>query len=133
MAQIRALRDEGVAPSRIVIGHLAVAPGLLDRVLTLADIGVYLGVDAIGYSFDKLDDRDRAAMVKALIDRGYLNQITLSLDMMRRSFLKCRGGHGYGYLLRTFVPMLKEAAVTDDQIHQMLVRTPRDVLTIRQP
>ena len=129
MEQIRVLTEEGVRPERIVIGHVAVAHGLLDRVMRIADTGVYLGIDCIGYVLGDWDDADRADMVKALIDRGYLHQITLSQDMMRRSFLKCRGGHGYSHLLDTFVPMLQERGVTAEEIRTMLVGTPKRVLT----
>jgi phosphotriesterase-related protein len=129
MEQIRVLTEEGVGPDRVVIGHLGVAHGLLDRVAKIADAGVYLGIDCIGYVLDDWDDADRADMVKALIDRGYLRQITISQDMLRRSFLKCRGGHGYTHILDTFAPMLQERGVTTEEIDTMLVDTPRRVLT----
>ena len=128
MAMIKVLTEEGVQPRRIVIGHLAVAHGLRDRVARIADRGVFLGIDAIGYQLEDFADPDRAAMVKFLIDKGYLSQITIAQDMMRKSFLKEFGGHGYDYLLRSFVPMLREAGVTDGQIHTMLVDTPGAVL-----
>ena len=129
MEMIRVLTEEGVQPDRIVIGHLAVGYGLLDRVLRIADTGVYLGIDTIGYVVGEWEDANRASMVKALIERGYLSQITLSQDMMRRAFFKCCGGHGYSHLLKTFVPMLQERGVTAHEVHTMLVGTPRRVLT----
>lgn len=130
-AMITILTEEGVSADRIVIGHLAVAHGLLDRVLRVADAGVFLGIDAIGYQIGDFGDPDRAVLVRTLADRGYLRQITLSLDMMRKSFLKRFGGHGYGHLLTTFVPMLKAQGLSESQIHTMLVETPRRVLSGR--
>ena len=127
--QVRLLTDEDVSPDRIVIGHVGVAPGLEDLNRQLADLGVNLGIDAIGY--DELvdfQDPDKVALVKRLIDLGHLGQITISLDMMRKYLLKHEGGHGYGYLLEEFVPMLLEAGVTPEQVEVMLVENPKRIL-----
>ncbi len=129
LEQIRALAEEGVCPDRIVIGHLAVTRGILDQVLRIADIGVFLGIDTVGYCSEQYDDDDRADEVKALIARGYLRQITLAQDMIRKTFLKRNGGHGYDHLLRAVLPRLKERGGAEEQIRVMLVETPRRVLT----
>jgi len=129
LEQIKVFREEGVRSDRILIGHLAVAPGLFDLVLRIAETGVYLGVDAIGYSTDEWVDTDRADEVRALIDHGFLTRITLSQDMMRHSFLKSAGGFGYCHLLNDFLPLLRERGVTEDQIRLMLVDTPRRLLS----
>ncbi len=46
------------------------------------------------------------------------------LEKRNHSHLKYTGGKGYGYLLETFVPLLKERGVTDEQIYQMMVVNP---------
>ncbi len=131
--QVRLLTDEGVQPDKIVIGHLAVQPGLEETNRGLADLGVNLGIDAIGYGeadgFHDFHDEDRAALAKKLIDWGYLEQITISQDLMRTYHLKSHGGHGYGYLLEKFVPMLHQLGVTAEQIQVLLVDNPRRILT----
>ncbi len=128
--QVRLLTDEGVPPDKIVIGHLGVQHGLEDINRRLADLGVNLGIDAIGYDeLGDFQDKDRAALVKRLIDLGYLRQITISQDMMRRYHLKHEGGHGYGYLLEKFVPMLLAVGVTEKQVQVLLMDNPRRILT----
>jgi len=102
-------------------------------------VGVNLGIDCIGYDepgplpgtegFQDFHDEDRAALTKKLIDWGYLEQITISQDMTRTYHLKSHGGHGYGYLLEKFVPMLQQLGVTAEQIQVLLVDNPRRILT----
>lgn len=47
LEQIDVLTQNGVPPEKIIIGHLAVQKGTLDRVLKIADKGVYIGIDTI--------------------------------------------------------------------------------------
>ena len=127
--QIKTLTDEGVKPDRILIGHLACSRECkVEKISKVADTGVYLGIDTIGYTFDNFNDDNRADIVKRLIDKGYLRQITISQDMMRVSLLKRFGGIGYGYMLNVFIPMLKERGITEDEINVMLVQTPYKIL-----
>jgi phosphotriesterase-related protein len=141
LKQIQTLEDEGARADRIVIGHLAVRGGTMDQAIRIADQGVFLGIDTIGYSNEmykaycpeKYDAEDQANMVKDLIERGYLRQITLAQDMLRKSFLKRNDGHGYDHLLRSFLPLLKERGVTDEEIRVMLVENPRRVLAGDEP
>jgi len=76
-----------------------------------------------------MKDPDRARLVKALIDKGYLERITISEDLIRRLYLKCYRGHGYDYLLRHFVPMLEAAGVTSDEIDTILIKNPRRIFS----
>ena len=39
------------------------------------------------------------------------------------------GGHGYDYLLRTFVPLLQEEGLSEAEVRTILVDNPRRVLT----
>ncbi len=125
---IRVLTEEGVEPGRILIGHLAVIHGLMDRIYAIADKGAMLGLDCVAFVMGDFDDHSRAEMVKDLIAHGYINQITIALDMMRTYFLKRFGGNGYGYLINGFVDILKEHGITQDQINTLLIDNPRRLL-----
>jgi len=129
-AQIDVLTRNGVPPGKIVIGHLAVDPAGKERLFAAADTGVYLGIDAIGYWYERLvavKDPEKARWVRELIDRGHLRQITISQDLIRKLQLKHYHGDGYDYLLRRFVPMLEAAGVSADDIRTMLVDNPRRI------
>lgn len=130
--QIDILTRNGVPPSKIIIGHLAVDDTVKDHVLKIADKGVYIGVDAIGYEYEAvlvMKDRDKARFVKELIDRGFLRHISMSQDLLRKLLLKHYHGIGYDYLLTRFVPMLLEAGVRQDEIETILVQNPRDIFS----
>ena len=45
--------------------------------------------------------------------------------------LKAYGGGGFGYLLREFLPRLREQGVTEDQITTILVENPRRLFSSR--
>ena len=47
--------------------------------------------------------------------------------------LATHGGKGYGYLLNTFVPLLRERGVTEAQVSLMLVENPARVFARTPP
>jgi len=127
--QIRLLRAEGVPVERIVIGHVGERRGAAD-VLAIAETGVFVQVDHVGrrVSAGMISDAQRAANVAQLVRAGRVRQVTLSMDICGNSQMHAHDGHGYDHLLRTFVPLLREAGVNDGDIHTMLVDNPRRIL-----
>jgi len=133
-AQIDVLTRNGVPANKIIIGHLAVQPEaeVKDRIFAIADKGVYLGFDCIGYWYEDvvpLKDPERAQWVKDFIDRGHLRQITLAQDIARKLLQKHYHGNGYEHLLKNFVPMLKAVGVSDQEIQTILVENPRRIFS----
>ncbi len=132
-AQIDILTRNGVPPRKIIIGHLAVDPAGKERLFAAAERGVCLGIDCIGFWYEKLvalKDPEKARWVKELIDRGHLRQITISQDLIRKLQLKHYHGNGYDFLLRQFVPMLEAAGVSGEDIRIMLVDNPRQLFEV---
>jgi phosphotriesterase-related protein len=126
LEQIAMLREFGADMDKVIIGHLGDRIGV-KHLLPIAAEGVYLEVDNIGYT-DYQPEWVRADNVAALCKEGFSEKVLLSEDICLLSHLKYQGGKGYGYLLETFVPMLRERSVSDEQIHQMLVENPARVL-----
>ncbi|MDA2926568.1 hypothetical protein MYX78_04940 [Acidobacteria bacterium AH-259-G07] len=133
LEQIALLEEEGVAPQRIAISHLG------DRfeqefLLPIADKGVYMSIDNIGYQGEGYpDDEVRAKNVAFLIQHGYLDQVLLSMDIGSKEFLLSYRGHGFAYLIEEFLPRLRKMGVTEEQIHRMTVENPARALTIETP
>lgn len=128
--QIDILTRNGVPPHKIIIGHLAVDNTVRDHVFKIADTGVYLGIDCIGFEYERvvaMKDRDKAQFVKELIGGGFLNRITISQDLIRKLMLKHYHGSGYDYLLLKFIPLLRQAGVSDADIHTLLVENPKQI------
>ncbi len=131
MEQIAMLEEFGADLSRVIIGHLGDRIGV-KHWLPIAEKGVYLEVDNIGY-LDYQPEWVRADNVAGLVKAGFVDRVLLSEDICTLKHLKYLGGKGYGYLLEVFVPMLRERGITDEQIHQMLVTNPARVFSRKRP
>lgn len=127
--QMDILMEEGVPPERIVIGHLGERRGVKGE-LAIAERGVYVEIDHVGRpaSAGTQPEWRRARNVAELVQAGYLNRVLISMDICANSLLRWNGGHGFDYLLTTFVPLLREEGLTDEQIHIILVDNPIRVL-----
>jgi phosphotriesterase-related protein len=131
--QLKIFAEEGVDPTRVVIGHSGDSTDL-DYLLAVADSGAYLGMDRFGIdTFAGFDDR--VATVARLCSLGRADQIVLSHDA--NCYIDYFPGgrppealHDWHYLhiSRDVLPALKDQGVTDEQINQMLVVNPRRVL-----
>ncbi len=132
--QVRILREEGVAPERIIVSHADIVwheDIQIDLAyhLSLLDIGCYLSFDTIGWQ-EFSSEKHKIACILALIERGYADRLLLSSDLCRRTFYHANGGRGYDYVIQSFVPRLKESGVSDTAINCILVSNPADVLAI---
>jgi phosphotriesterase-related protein len=127
--QMDILMEEGVPPERIVIGHLGERRGVKGE-LAIAERGVYVEIDHIGRaaSAGTQPEWRRARNVAELVQAGYLERVLISMDICANSLLHWNGGHGFDYLLTTFVPLLREEGLTGDQIRTILVDNPIRVL-----
>ena len=136
-AQLNALTKHGVAPSAITLAHVD-SYGTLDQLRMTADQGAYLSFNCGGGHLDTSRGiRQAMALVKALVDRGYLSQITLSADAAfwprESQWLdpdrSCPEGkcpkRTYRCVFSRMVPALTRLGVTDRQIRHMLVDNPR--------
>jgi len=127
LEQIALLQEAGANLSKIIIGHLGDRIGV-KPLLPIAEKGVYLEVDNIGY-LDYQPEWVRADNVSALVKEGYVRQVLLSQDICMLAHLEYQKGPGYGYLLGTFLPLLRERGVSDEDIHTMLVDNPARALS----
>jgi phosphotriesterase-related protein len=127
LEQVRILLDEGVAPNRIIIGHLG-DTWAVDYFTEIAQTGVFIQFDHNGIEEAQLDSV-RAQIVAEMARRGFGSQILLGCDTAYKVHLRGFGGHGYDHLLTSFVPDLERAGVTVEQIDQFLVENPRRALT----
>jgi phosphotriesterase-related protein len=127
--QMDILMEEGVPPERIVIGHLGERRGVKGE-LAVAERGVYVEIDHVGRaaSAGTQPEWRRARNVAELVQAGYLERVLISMDICANSLLHWNGGHGFDYLLTTFVPLLREEGLTGDQIRTILVDNPIRVL-----
>ncbi len=132
LEQIAILREEGVDPSRVVIGHLDFALDE-DYLLRVLDTGAFVSFDQISKT-KYASDEDRAAMLARLAARGHLHQLLISGDLARKSYwLAYEGGPGFRYLLESFPVVLMEAGLSAIDVRTILVDNPEMALTVNPP
>ena len=130
LEQVELLLEEGVRPDRIVIGHVGERRDV-GLELAIAKTGAYIQIDHVGRKprSGAQPERQRARNVVAIARAGHLDQLLISMDICGKPALHWNGGHGYDYLLRTFVPLLQEEGLTEAEVQTILVDNPRRVLT----
>jgi phosphotriesterase-related protein len=131
LAQLKIFTEEGVDPSRVVIGH-ADSYHDLDFYLRVLDAGANLEFDFLGHRFgveEHLEPRLVETIVE-LLEREYASQLLLSQDVCHTRQLKAYGGFGYVYLHQHFLPTLRTAAVGEGEIRTMTIDNPARILTI---
>jgi phosphotriesterase-related protein len=130
--QLQIIEDEGADPARVVIGHADSLPRL-DHYLAIVERGASVEFDFLGMSFTPTERLGEGRIVELLCDllgRGHVERIMLSQDVCHDSQLSRYGGNGYTYLVRTFLPRLREAGVGEAEIDTMTVANPRRMLAI---
>lgn len=131
-AQLAILEEEGLDPSRVVIGHADSYP-VLDHYLALIERGASIEFDFLGMSFTPMERHGEGRIVELLcrlLERGHADRILLSQDVCHNEQLTHYEGNGYVYLAETFLPRLREAGVSEAEIEQLTVANPRRMLTI---
>ncbi|WP_059173524.1 phosphotriesterase [Bacillus sp. FJAT-27445] len=126
--QVQLLTFHGLPVDQIIIGHQDLNPNK-DEVLAVLETGVFIDFDTIGKN-NYRPDEERVDFLLDFIERGYEKQILLSADLTRKSHWKKHGGPGYGLVLETFIPRLKDAGVPQEVINLFLVSNPARAFTI---
>ncbi len=130
--QLTVFEAEGADLSRVVIGHADSYPDVAYH-LAIVERGASVEFDFLGMSFTPRERHGEGRIVESICDllaRGHVERILLSQDVCHDSQLTRYGGNGYTYLVDTFLPRLREAGVSDDEIRTITVDNPRRLLTI---
>jgi len=128
LKQLKVFEEEGVDPSRVVIGHCCSYP-VLEYYEELLRHGAYVQFDNIG-QFDIEGYQDRVtALLLQLLEKGHVERLMLSHDIWNVRAFTFAGGTGYTHLTEKYLPALRERGVDEATIRTMTVDNPRRVLT----
>lgn len=125
-AQLDVLREEGVDPGRVIIGHCD-SVAIPDYHLDLARRGAYVQFDLLRGA-PRLTEQ-AVGFVLALVRQGFLEQVLLSHDVCTTEQLVAGGGAGFAFVPTTFAERLREAGLSDDELRMLLVDNPRRALS----
>ncbi len=127
------LRTEHVDLTNVVIGHAGDSTDI-DELMKLADTGAILGMDRFGVDVYATTD-DRVSTIVSLVERGYGDRMVLSHDAscfidwfapdpvaLQEMLMP---NWNYEHISNDVLPALLERGVTQAQIDQMLIATPR--------
>lgn len=126
--QLDVLEQEGVDPSRVILGHLDRS---LDRTYLTGVLhrGAFCSFDQIGKTVYG-DDRLRITILLELVEAGFEDQLLVSQDFARKSMLSAYGGSpGLVHLLERFTLGLMEHGASADLVMKLLVVNPSRALT----
>ena len=131
---VQVFRDEGVDLSKVVIGHAGDSNDL-DYLSELAEAGCLLGMDRFGLDIYN-PTSSRVDTIVALAERGYADRMVLAHDAScyidyfpgvdaQHAKEQIAPNWNFTHISKDVLPMLTERGVTDEQVQQMLVDTPR--------
>lgn len=125
LEQLDLLEDAGAKPEHVAIGHLG---NLVDPKVevqkALCRRGCFIGFDRQAGP----GDAQQVPMVMALLEAGFVKNLMFSSDFSFLHRTKHAGGPGYAQTLTVFVPKVKAAGATDEQLHTIMVDNPRRFL-----
>lgn len=130
LEQIELIEKNGAPASAMILSHLDRNP---DRFLhkEIASTGAFLVYDGIART-KYWPDSTIIDLIMQMLDSGYGNQLMLAMDTATRSIWKhYGGGPGLDYLLKRFVPRLKTAGASEENINRMLIDNPKRAFAIR--
>jgi phosphotriesterase-related protein len=121
--------EEGVDPTRVVLGHSGDTPDL-DHLTRLAEYGFILGMDRFGINIEATFE-SRADTLIEMCRRGFAEQMVLSqdaccyIDWIDPNVFSSMPQWNYLHIINDVLPYVRDRGITEDQIDAMLVRTPR--------
>ena len=130
LAVINYFAKKGIAPQRLLLCHLDRAKYDPEYHKEVLKAGVYLEYDTINRE-KYLSNRQEIALICSMIEAGFEDQLLLSLDTTNQRLRAYGAEMGLDYILREFVPRLREAGVSDESIQKMQSLNAREALKIK--
>jgi predicted metal-dependent phosphotriesterase family hydrolase len=131
MEQIELMQAAGVDPSAMMISHVDRNPDIyLHR--DIAAAGAYLVYDGISRT-KYFPDSTIAELITRMVEAGFGRRILLAMDMGPRTMWRnYGGGPGMDYLALKFLPKLRQAGLTEEQIDMLTTDNPAAALAFRK-
>jgi predicted metal-dependent phosphotriesterase family hydrolase len=124
--QLDLFEDEGVDLSHVIIGHMGDLSHL-DNVRAVLARGANVQFDHVGMEHFQRDEQ-RVKNVCQLVQEGFAGRLLLSHDVCYKHLLHWYDGPGYDHMLTSFVPALRSAGVSQQDIDTILIDNPRRIL-----
>ena len=139
---IEILDDAGADLSRTIMGHLDRTVFERETLSKIGQRGCYFEWDLFGNesssykanpAIDHPNDATKLQHISWLISEGYGDKITIAHDICTNHRLVRYGGHGYFYILKHIVPLMRDRGFSEEAINKILVDNPASALTFVPP
>jgi phosphotriesterase-related protein len=135
---IKIIEAAGGDVSRVVMGHLDRTLFSTKAMLDFAAMGCVLEFDLFGlescyYPLSHIDmpnDAMRVDYIVELFKAGFGTQVTVGQDCDTKTRMTKYGGEGYQHILEHVVPIMLRKGLSEEDVDQVLVQTPRRLLTL---
>jgi len=132
LEQVRLFQNLGVSLGHVVISHTDRLPDPAYHKEILSS-GAVLEYDS-AFRWGPEAGNPTLDLVVAMFDAGFGSQIVLGMDAARRKYWKAYDGSpGLAFLLRDFVPQLKKAGLSDNDIENIFVHNPARCYAFSSP
>lgn len=126
LLQLELLTGCGVAPERILIGHVDCMDDV-DMHSEIAAAGAFVGYDRVGLTQFQPDTM-RVRLITQMLERGHGRRVIVSTDLATQKDMRSHGRPGYSYLIDKFLPLLRDAGLDEPTIQMLTVENPRRLL-----
>ncbi len=127
MEMLDILEEEGVDLTKVAVGHSDRNADSYYH-LQLANRGAYVQFDGPG-KVKYNPDSTRVQLIQSLLSHGFGEQLLISGDMGRQSYLHAYGGGpGFKYIIEKFIPRLLDEGITQQQINTIFIKNPANWL-----
>lgn len=131
LEQLDILEKEGVDLAKVCVGHCDRNADLWYH-RKIADRGAYVGYDGPG-KVKYYPDSVRVGLIKRMLDLGYGEKLLISGDMGRKSYLTSYGGGpGFEYIIKKFIPRLRDEGLSERDVEQIWVQNPAQWLSFKE-
>jgi phosphotriesterase-related protein len=128
LRQLDVLEAAGAQAQQVAIGHMCCLDDPKAEIgIQIAKRGAFVGFDRVTIQ-QIIPDASRAAMIMAMVDAGYANNVLISSDFYNGASTKNKGGNGVAQAWTVFAPMLRKAGLPEATLHQIMFDNPRRFL-----
>ncbi|MFT4030277.1 MAG: hypothetical protein QM675_10415 [Protaetiibacter sp.] len=138
-AVIEILTDAGADLGRTAISHIDRTVSSAERIIELAECGVYVELDLFGqessyYIHDpsavRPNDGTRIEWLMELIAAGHGDQLLISQDICQKVYLSTYGGPGYGHILESAIPLMRSRGMSAEDVDRITRANPARLLAL---
>jgi phosphotriesterase-related protein len=132
---LKILQENGANLEKVNICHVNGASYWEDILKT----GASIGMDCFGSTFNVDSelviletDLKRIRDLKRVIDAGYARKVLIGNDVCMKMRLHKYGGWGYDHILTNLLPYLLKEGISEDQLNELLVESPKCFLDMEK-